>query len=41
MAELAKQNGLSQQEFNEMMQDPEFYNYEEPESNMSHCYEEP
>ena len=41
MAELATQNGLTQQEFNEMMQDPEFYNYEEPISNMSHCYEEP
>jgi RHS repeat-associated protein len=41
MAELAKQNGLTQQEFNEMMQDPEFYNYEDPVSNQSHCYEEP
>lgn len=41
MAELAKQNGLTQQEFNEMMQDPEFYQYESPSSNRSRCYEAP
>ena len=39
MKALAGQNGLTQQEFNEMMQDPEFYQYENPATNRSHCFE--
>ena len=41
MKALAGQNGLTQQEFNEMMQDPEFYQYENPATNRSHCFELP
>jgi len=41
MKALAGQNGLTQQEFNEMMQDPEFYQLENPATNRSHCFELP
>jgi len=41
MKALAAQNGLTQQEFNELMQDPDFYQYENPATNRSHCFELP
>ncbi len=37
----AEEEGLSQQEFNDRMNDPELYQLEDPSSNRSHRFEEP
>ena len=40
-AEKAEEEGLSQAEFNERMNDPDLYQVEDPHNNRSHQYEMP
>lgn len=40
-AEVAKQQGLTQQEFSERMNDPDLYQLEDPSSNRSHRFGAP
>ena len=38
---MAEREGLTQQELNELVQDPELYQYENPITNMDHSCEIP
>lgn len=39
--ELAEQDGLTQDEFNDRMNNPDYYQIEDPHENRSHAHEEP
>jgi hypothetical protein len=41
IAQYAEELGLTREEFIEMNQNPDFYQYENGITNQSHCYEEP